>query len=164
MINWISNKGPCTLVLSSFVLEPGFDLSLSHPQCKGKHLSVCWQQVVLLLKPSLKNLDLVWSKPHSASSCTISPGLTCVISILFHRPITVNVGLSTCIGYTIHILILHSTNCNMQFCITAMFSYDSYGLLFMDQKSSLCISIWVRCLGVLDNQNAVQVDWLINSK
>ena len=96
MVNRISNKGPCTLVLSSLILEPGFDLSLSHPQCKGKYLSVGWQQVVLILKPSLKNLDLVWSKPHSASSCMISPDLVCVISILFHRPITI--CFSTCIG------------------------------------------------------------------
>ena len=59
-----------SLVLSTFVLEPGLDLSLCHSQSYSKHLAISWQQILLILKSLLQCLNLLWAESHPAFSNT----------------------------------------------------------------------------------------------
>ncbi len=67
VVDGMTNERSCALVLGSLVLEPRLHLPLSELEGQREDLTIGWKEIVLLLKPPLEHLDLLWSEPHSTT-------------------------------------------------------------------------------------------------
>lgn len=71
VVDWMANQRSRAFVLCPLVLEPRLHLSLSELEGEREDLTISREKVVLLLKPSFKDLDLLRSETHSTSLRTI---------------------------------------------------------------------------------------------